>query len=88
VLSHALVGQPFFIFLAVLCTALSYFAVGLASKVGAIFFFAFVIYLVLSMSNAYVSMVSALFPNFTVALAVVGGSTAYMFLFSGFFINR
>ncbi|CAM6089366.1 unnamed protein product [Calypogeia fissa] len=88
VLSHALVGQPFFLFLAALCTGLSYFAVGLASKTGAIFFFTLVIFLVLSMSNALVTMVSALFPNFTVALAVVGGSTAYMFLFSGFFINR
>ncbi|KAG6545618.1 hypothetical protein Mapa_012972 [Marchantia paleacea] len=87
-LAHSLVVLPFLFFLAVLCTCLSYFAVGLVLKASAVLFFILIIFLVLSMSNAFVTCVSALAPNFTVALAVVGGVSAYMFLFSGFFMNR
>ncbi|OAE23915.1 hypothetical protein AXG93_1217s1270 [Marchantia polymorpha subsp. ruderalis] len=86
--AHSLVVLPFLLFLAILCTCLSYFAVGLVFKASAVLFFILIIFLVLSMSNAFVTCVSAVAPNFTVALAVVGGVSAYMFLFSGFFMNR
>ncbi|KAL2609451.1 hypothetical protein R1flu_028024 [Riccia fluitans] len=86
--AHSLVVLPFLLFLAVLCTCISYFAVGLVWKANAALFFMMVIFLVLTMSNAFVACVSAVAPNFTVALGVVGGISAYMFLFSGFFMNR
>ncbi|KAL3699267.1 hypothetical protein R1sor_017289 [Riccia sorocarpa] len=86
--AHSLVVLPFLLFLAVLCTCMSYFVVGLVWKTSAAFFFMMVIFLVLAMSNAFVACVSAVAPNFTVALGVVGGISAYMFLFSGFFMTR
>ncbi|KAL2610196.1 hypothetical protein R1flu_028769 [Riccia fluitans] len=86
--AHSLVVLPFLLFLAILCTCMSYFAVGLVWKWNAVLFFLMVIFLVLTMSNAFVACVSAVAPNFTVALGVVGGISAYMFLFSGFFMNR
>lgn len=88
VLSYSIVVLPFMLMLAVLCTVSSYFAVGLVNKADAILYFGLVIFLLLSIANAFVAFISGLAPNFITGLMIFGATSAYQFLFCGFFVPR
>ncbi|CAM6119140.1 unnamed protein product [Calypogeia fissa] len=88
VVSYSIIVLPFMLVLAVLSTVTSYFAVGLVRKTGAILFFALVVFLILSIANAFVAFISGVAPNFITGLIAFGATSAYQFLFCGFFIRR
>jgi ATP-binding cassette subfamily G (WHITE) protein 2 len=79
---------PFLFVLAALYSLISYFAIGLVTNVGAYFFFVLILFLTLAVSNALVSFVATIVPDFSAGATLATAICAYFFLFAGFFILR
>ncbi|KAL7000545.1 hypothetical protein U1Q18_001696 [Sarracenia purpurea var. burkii] len=88
VISNTAVFFPFLIAVALLYTTPVYWLVGLRSDVGGFLYFSLVVWIVLLMSNSFVSCFSALVPNFIMGASLIAGAMGSFFLFSGYFIAR
>ncbi|KAH9545510.1 hypothetical protein CY35_12G051800 [Sphagnum magellanicum] len=86
--SQSIVILPFLFVLAALYSLISYFAIGLVTNVGAYFFFVLILFLTLAVSNALVSFVATIVPDFSAGATLATAICAYFFLFAGFFILR
>ncbi len=86
--SQSIVILPFLFVLAALYSLISYFAIGLVTNVGAYFFFVLLLFLTLAVSNALVSFVATIVPDFSAGATLATAICAYFFLFAGFFILR
>lgn len=88
VLANAVVFVPFLFALALIFGTISYFMVGLTKEAGGFFMFITVLFLTLAVANSYVIFWGGFVPNFIAGNTIVTATTAFMFLFSGFFIPR
>eukprot|EP00245_Coleochaete_scutata_P004280 TRINITY_DN16642_c0_g1_i1.p1 TRINITY_DN16642_c0_g1~~TRINITY_DN16642_c0_g1_i1.p1 ORF type:complete len:645 (+),score=134.10 TRINITY_DN16642_c0_g1_i1:25-1935(+) len=88
VVSNTVVFLPFFFILSLVSGVAAYFLVNLVRQADAFFFFCFVVFLCLVLSNSYVIFLSAFVPNFITGNTIITATTAFFFLFSGFFIPR
>ncbi|KAG6554029.1 hypothetical protein Mapa_004949 [Marchantia paleacea] len=79
---------PLLLLLCTIFSVISYFLVGLVREAPEFFFFTFTCFLVLCTAYAYISFISTLVPNFAIGNSICSTTISYMFLFSGFFIER
>jgi ATP-binding cassette subfamily G (WHITE) protein 2 len=86
--SQSIVILPFLFVLAAVYSLITYFAIGLVTNVGAYFFFVLILFLTLAVSNALVSFVATIVPDFSAGATLATAVCAYFFLFAGFFILR
>ncbi len=87
-IAQAAVILPFLFVLATIYSLISYFAIGLVTNVGAFFFFVLILFLTLAVSNALVSFVGSIVPDYSAGQSLASAICSYFFLFSGFFITR
>lgn len=88
VLSGAVVFLPFLFVLALVFSCVGYFMVGLAFDAGAFFTFVATMFMTLAVANSYVIFFAAFVPNFITGNTIITATTAFFFLFSGFFISK
>ncbi|GBG43253.1 hypothetical protein CBR_g76851 [Chara braunii] len=86
VVANGLVFLPFFFVQSVLFTLTSYFLVGLVHDASAVCLFTVTMFLTIALGNTYVTFLSSLVPDFVAGNTIITAVTAFMFLFSGFFI--
>ncbi|BBM99967.1 ATP-binding cassette, subfamily G (WHITE), member 2 [Marchantia polymorpha subsp. ruderalis] len=79
---------PLLLLLGTIFSVISYFLVDLVREAPEFFLFTFTCFLVLCTAYSYVSFVSTLVPNFAIGTSICSTTISYMFLFSGFFIER
>ncbi len=87
-MAQAAVILPFLFVLATIYSLISYFAIGLVTNAGAFFFFVLILFLTLAVSNALVSFVGSIVPDYSAGQSLATAICSYFFLFSGFFIMR
>eukprot|EP00271_Cylindrocystis_brebissonii_P015736 TRINITY_DN38726_c0_g1_i1.p1 TRINITY_DN38726_c0_g1~~TRINITY_DN38726_c0_g1_i1.p1 ORF type:complete len:608 (+),score=94.63 TRINITY_DN38726_c0_g1_i1:275-2098(+) len=88
VVSGAVVFLPFLFILALIFSCISYFMVGLIHDTTAFFMFVCTLFLTLCVANSYVTFFGGFVPNFILGNTLVTATTAFFFLFSGFFLPR
>ncbi|XP_022142817.1 ABC transporter G family member 10 [Momordica charantia] len=88
VLANTLIFLPFLLMVSLLFAATVYWLVGFKNDISGFFYFSLVIWMVVLMSNSFVSCFSALIPNFITGTSVISGLMGSFFLFSGYFISK
>ncbi|KAF7141492.1 hypothetical protein RHSIM_Rhsim06G0132900 [Rhododendron simsii] len=88
VIATTTVFLPFLLIVALLYTTPVYWLVGLRRDFDGFLYFSLVVWLVVLMSNSFVTCFGALVPNFIMGASLIAGTMGSFFLFSGYFISK
>ncbi|XP_058219595.1 ABC transporter G family member 10-like [Rhododendron vialii] len=88
VIATTTVFLPFLLIVALLYTIPVYWLVGLRRDFNGFLYFSLVVWLVVLMSNSFVTCFGALVPNFIMGAPLIAGTMGSFFLFSGYFISK
>lgn len=88
VIATTTVFLPFLLIVALLYTIPVYWLVGLRRDFDGFLYFSLVVWLVVLMSNSFVTCFGALVPNFIMGASLIAGTMGSFFLFSGYFISK
>lgn len=88
VLSNFFVPLPIFLILSLILANFAYWLVGLVRNGSSFAFFVATCFVTLMTASSYVTMWSAIMPNYYAASGINAASFSYFFLFSGFFLTR
>jgi ATP-binding cassette subfamily G (WHITE) protein 2 len=88
ILANSLVYLPFLLVLASLFVSISWFLVGVSHSAGPFFFMILITFLVLTVANAFVTLIAAIVADPLAGNSLGSAVFANMFLFCGFFITK
>ncbi|KAL2620685.1 hypothetical protein R1flu_000890 [Riccia fluitans] len=88
VLSSVAVFAPFLLIMGLVFSIPSYWLIYLSPSTSAFLFFCLVLWLVLMLSNSFVSFFAALSSNYIMGSTLISAFMGASFLFSGFFISK